>query len=398
MTSNNIITLRRHDLDNLRTFLTGLVTAHHTSLLYGGVGGTPMRSDLIPRDAQTAPLLLFNAFNQSFFMGTFFWISGRVSAQSLSKGRRWQFVKSKAVRLLFPAVGYTLFVAPVTGIMCLDRWTRDAMGAHLTDYFVSLRGIRGAVWYTATLFAFDVVAALIPATANAKTEKRTTGLKGRYEYLGRYGWLGVAGTSFLARLYYPCNGPTIKPLSVQGGYLPQYIFAYAMGHLSYHADEDLLPGPARLSTTTASMLALAAFPLCFFPFVGQLDVGKATSDIMGGWNLGAAAYALWNELAFALIAPALVETFNTKYNTPAQSAVFQPRYSYAAFMAHVVVFVATGLIADSALRPVASWTSRLWKVAGPLVMTGVMSAVNVFGSFVTAKLALEHVPGLRRIL
>ena len=80
MTSNNIISLRRHDLDNVRTFLTSLVITHHTAIAYGGPGLASYTSALCPPISPA--LTMMNAFDQSFFMGVFFWISGRVSAQS----------------------------------------------------------------------------------------------------------------------------------------------------------------------------------------------------------------------------------------------------------------------------------------------------------------------------
>jgi glucans biosynthesis protein C len=77
-TSNKIIIFRSHDLDNLRSFLTCLVIAHHTSIVYGGGGSWYFKSACFT----SAPGLLrtFEAVNQSFFMGLFFWISGRMSA------------------------------------------------------------------------------------------------------------------------------------------------------------------------------------------------------------------------------------------------------------------------------------------------------------------------------
>jgi hypothetical protein len=125
-------------LDSLRVFLTILVIFHHAALAFGGVGGwyyyDPSCSsgawNVIPSDPDSEhesdgtgtvkprPLLvLFVVLNQSFFMASFFVMSGYFSALSLRKrvekaalagrgrGRAvGGFVKDKLVRLGVPTV------------------------------------------------------------------------------------------------------------------------------------------------------------------------------------------------------------------------------------------------------------------------------------------------------
>lgn len=418
-TSNNIISQRRHDLDNLRTFLTSLVTVHHTSLVYGGVGSGGPRSVLIPPDAQRLPLLLFNAYNQSFFMGAFFWISGRVSAQSLARpGRnRWQFVKDKALRLLLPAVAYTVTVQPIIGIVQLQSRTRDTILQYLDDYFTSLRGVRGPVWYTATLFAFDIVAAAFTSIADRDNEKKKDDARWKTvlsHQCWKYGWLGVAGVSFITRLYYPC-GSTIALLNLQPGYLPQYVFAYALGHLSYYNEEELFPGfssssdPSQeksiIGLTAASAISVAALSACILPYVMRDEpnwLSSTISEMMGGWNIGAVAYALWNELSFALLTPAVARVFYTRFNKRVASTLYQPRYSYAAFLIHWLVIAVNNVALEALLAPSKvppAWTTALsWKAIGPVIMTAIMGSVNVTSSFVIGKWAIQSIPGLGMIL
>jgi glucan biosynthesis protein C len=81
MTDVNNVISRRHDLDNLRPFLTGLVVVHHTGIAYGLTGWWYYKSPLNP-PATSLPVLVLVAVNQTFFMGLFFWISGRLSAES----------------------------------------------------------------------------------------------------------------------------------------------------------------------------------------------------------------------------------------------------------------------------------------------------------------------------
>lgn len=417
-TSNNIISQRRYDLDNLRTFLTSVVAVHHTSIVYGGVGGTALRSALIPPGAARGLLGIFNAFNQSFFMAVFFWISGRVSSQSLAKGRsRSEFVSNKARRLLLPAVAHTVMVTPLVAILCMEEKTLHTIAQYLSRYFTTLRGVTGPVWYTATLFSFDAVAAVL-APANSPRPKNVSisNTEPETQVYGRWGWLAVAGACFLTRLYYPCNSSTLKPFNVQPGYLPQYIYAYILGYVSYHQDNQLHPETplnekqtgrvySRIGLVEATTLSLASFSICALPYALSGDsswVEQMLQEMSGGWNIAAASYALWNEFSCSLVAPALVDTFYRKYNQASASSIFQPRYSYAAFLVHWLIIAATATGVDGVFHATEEgpyWKTRLlWKIAGPILMTCVLGTINTLSSFILGKYALKWIPRLGYIL
>lgn len=175
-TSNSIITRRRHDLDNLKTCLTGLVVAHHAAIPYGGAGNWPFRSQLFPPGFQFTALLCFNAVNQSFFMGLFFWVSGRMSAQSLNRPGMTStvFLRTKLVRLGIPTLLNTVFGPPL--VTCLAQGRLDSI---FTEYWRQLRGVRGVTWYMATLLVFDMVAAachlVLPPRGALQIREATTG-------------------------------------------------------------------------------------------------------------------------------------------------------------------------------------------------------------------------------
>lgn len=444
-TSNGIITLRRHDLDNLRTFLTGLVVVHHTSCCYGGPGDGPHASPLAATasSAATAPLLYLNAFDQSFFMGLFFWISGRVSAQSLRRAdatsrTRWGFVRSKLLRLGLPSVAYTLVVHPAVLVAALPRWTLPLVRRRLADYFATVNGVKGPVWYTANLLLLDLAAALtVPNQArrssscgageSAKEQQPTDRSAPRrlpfwYDVARRWGWVGVAGASFLVRLRYPV-GATIKPIALQPCYAAQYIFAYAMGFASLGleptftgpfapapAPADRVPSAAGRRLIAASLVSLASLPLIWL--LPRLLTGDANSaphapqgiemaSVLGGWNLYALLHAVWNEASFVLVGPALMAYFEASHGAAATSALFQAKDSYGAFLLHMAVSVLVEEALDALLtsRPFGALVNcTAWRASGMVVMTGIAGALNVVGSFATAKFLLSKLPVLRRIV
>ncbi|KUI62811.1 hypothetical protein VP1G_09924 [Cytospora mali] len=416
-TSNNIITLRRHDLDNLKTFLTGLVVVHHTAIFYGGEGSW-LRSRLIPRDHVLWPLLIFNGFNQSFFMGLFFWISGRMSAQALNKEDTSlaTFLKAKVVRLLVPTVANTLLGPPL--VTCLAQGRIE--GSIFQDYWGRVRGVRGVTWYTATLFAFDGVAALLhqclPSSNHSGKERRKNS-DPIYDVLKKYGWILAATASFLIRLDHPV-GRTSTPFGVQPAYLAQYILAYTLGHLSLkhgdtrmaglfeHASPSRSDEPTSLKpgTTTAKRspslpmavtISVLTAPVCFL-------ASEESTSWSGGWNLNAVAYAVWNELSFMLIGPALMDHFQIYQGKAATSSLWQAKFSYAVYLIHAPLSVAIEAAVDKGLVGI-SGVVRIMEhpvglMLGSMALTGVIGYVNTAASFATGKLLLEVFPSLARVL
>jgi hypothetical protein len=277
LTSNSLHTsqlspkpTRRHDLDNLRTFLTALVIVHHTASVYRGPGGWYFRSALFG-PALNRILVVFEATDQTFFMGLFFWISGLMSAQSLQRavladrkgsGHRGlgKFVRGKLLRLGLPAVIFTLVFTPLTYLEAEEgAWAAGRVSwAALWKYYRELRAVNGPTWYPAVLLVFDLVAAGIIFTSSHlrkdmdsssladvddARESTRPWLSAYYRPIARWGWLLVAVACFFTRLVWPVGVPLRYVVNVLLGYFPQYPFAYLLGYLAYYEDEPRLVGP-----------------------------------------------------------------------------------------------------------------------------------------------------------
>lgn len=421
-------TTRRHDLDNLRTFLTCLVIVHHTSNCYGGPGSGPYKSELIATayPASRLPLFVFNAFNHSFFMGVFFWISGRVSCQSLQRidmdprRTRWSFMRSKLLRLGIPAICSAVILEPITQIVGQSSWDTTSVGEFLKEYYATLDSFQGPIWYVVNLMLFDIVASLCCSTAlRDKTKSSVKGnerdysgnveLSTGYMLIRKHGWLAATIASFIIRLYYPV-GVVMKPNGLQVAFAPQYIYTYALGFASAGA-ESTLTGPftgTSVDSVAASILiSLSLVPL---PQVPQLftttqnNIQSAESNGMkGGLNASAFLYAFWNELSFALVGPALASLFYKVHNTPAKSRLFQSCNSYGAYLIHMLVSgvverIIEWLLVSNDVPLAALVTTGAWRVCGLVFMTGLVGALNVVASFAVSRFLLDRLPALRRLV
>ena len=164
--------------------------------------------------------------------------------------------------------------------------------------------------------------------------------------------------------------------------------------------------PRSLSLPSALLLVIALIPVGLLPSLPALrrgDIATVSREVNGGWNWSALLYAIWNEASLLIIGPALLDHFARRHNAPTKSRLFRPEYSYATFVIHTLVSVCLEVGVDwlvlTATGPGLSWLdSPAWKAVGPLVMTGIMSGVNIVASFAVGKFLVEYVPGLRRIL
>jgi glucans biosynthesis protein C len=430
-TSNRIIASRRHDLDNLRTFLTALVIAHHTALVYGGSGSVHIRNVYF---VQPSPILIaINAINQSFFMGTFFWISGRMSAQSLSKTIPSRFVLSKLIRLGIPTIVCTLFIQPLGGVVALRSWDFSSISSFAIGYWKETRGVRGQVWYTATLLCFDCTTALITWwLASLGKMKWRDGMKFfmTSDTVKTWAWVVVSTASFLIRLRYPLSKKFI-PLNLAVGYLPQYIYAYLDGFASFSALNqqyvgafDRIPhrrtwaGSSHSKTTrdtgvskslslhTAIALSTVTLSLVGLPLFihGSGDLAREVAmQCVGGWNPTAVLYAVWNEFSFTLITPALMASFQEWYNKPTKNNLFHPKYSYGAFLFHWIILISTEVVVMGRSGAVArlaeySMPGMIGRLLLPVVFASAVSFFNIYGTFVLTKLLFKLVPGVSMLI
>lgn len=410
---------RDHALDNLRTFLTSLVILHHTAIPYGGSGSWLFKSAIFTEPSP--PLLLFNAIDQSFFMGLFFCISGRMSAMALRNVSRMEFWQGRVIRLGIPTLLYTLFIQPTNLAIVSPSWNMLSIAQCFSDYWKGMRGVKGPVWYTATLLVLDSVSAACHPSSPQPMDhraKQTTASTAKHRLIAVCALMGVAIISFGIRVYYPI-GTTLRVISVQPGYLPQYLFAYRLGQLSLSTNFPMVPQVETKSGDTSRhnqpvnhlslkysiLVSGLAFHIIFAPqllFGGSNWLKQSIADVSGGLNVTALLYSLWNEFSFYLIGSSMVLYFRQKYSQPTKSWLWRPRYSYAAFLVHAPVSITVEMVAERML----SWGMAEWAMLEsvatspltPVIVAATMSAVNVFISFLLGKCLVELFPGIRKII
>jgi hypothetical protein len=403
-------------------------------------------------------LIAFNALNQSFFMGLFFYLSGRFTQKNLDRttlkpetknAQRIRFIRGRILRILLPAIFYTMFLHPALDVLKYICGRYVGLGSHsmTTNWATQIvliymnswtagGGIKGPVWYLGLLFIFDTLS--IIAAVYVRSSQRNSARIGRARTSKApllHFYLLVVLSSCTIRMFYPI-GTTLPIFSIQPGYLPQYVFAYIVGRLSVVYDDvlllDVFPrryGPKlQLALSIVFQLVMGLAVADFTVRTGGAVLGEELIPLLvGGLNLPALLYAAWNELGMALISPGLIALFVTHMDFPIylgyslprlcsgrngmtglkndakseqiQSSPRPPiaRYSYAAFLVHPLVSLALEILVDGMCGNSAQ-LQKIWKLLGPVVLTVLVGAMNIAASWAVAWLLCHYIPCLGRIL
>ncbi|KFY50826.1 hypothetical protein V496_09138 [Pseudogymnoascus sp. VKM F-4515 (FW-2607)] len=358
---------RVYYLDNFRTYLTALVIYHHVAVPYGGLGSWLYSSKLYPPGSSIA-LSAFNALNKSYFMGSFFFPSGYFSSRALKRKGAKSFLKTKFIKLGVPLVVYTLLAGPAQ-IAILKLYNKEVLGCEiLTDYWKALDGVKRPIWFSGLLLIFDSIAALCPSIPQFLAQSTTLP-----------SFILVIGAGCLIRLVNP-TGAQAALLNLRSEYLPQYLASYILG-----ASLESPPTPP-ISKTTRNVL-IASTAISSTALLGlqlnKLRPYSANAILGGSSSLPGLTYALWNETTGYLLGTTILKLFRTSKRLNKSWGTIG-RYSYAAFLVHLVVCVAAQV-----------WTEN-WE-AWPVVKASVLGTASVVGSWGVGW-ALVHVPGFGSVL
>ena len=408
---------RNHALDNLRTFLTALVILHHTAIVYGGPGAWYIRSRCFP--PESILLTCFEAINQTFFMALFFFISGHFTRMQMSKkgSSRSAVVYSRLLRILLPAVVYTMIIEP-TLLAVVWAWGNGASDDAVPNvwslyvaYWTHVRGIRGPVWYLALVMTFHTIAAFFLWSGKDYSQEPQRDILRQHKRIwAPLAWLLTIFSSFAIRLVYPV-GTIWTPMSLQLAFLSQYVLAYVGGHLSVISGDLFILIPFQYTNrNTRRKLSLSLMAImCSIGLLNALEARVLGVDLKrifelsrGGFNVPALVYAVWNEMGFALIGFALVAIFLRYCDVPWTWRNFWfPRYSYAAFLLHPLLSAGLEIAMESFMgcRAGSHRSERgVWSLLGPVLLTFLVGVLNILTTWIAAWALLSAVPLIARII
>jgi len=359
---------RNAAIDHIRVLLTILVILHHAAIVYGGSGSWYWKDELIK---PSRLLLLFNAVNQSYFMGFFFLLAGYFTPRSFDRKGASSYLADRFLRLGLPLLVYFFAVSPFTIAL-----SRTSGGHPLWPGWADMIRARvfepGPLWFAEAL----LLAALAYAAWRALSKGPSLALarlpSNRAMLVAA---IAIGAVSFLVRLVVPVG---VNVLWLQLAYFPPYVLLFITGCLAapHQLLERVTFAEARPWTITSAVM----FVLLPVVILTNGDAGS----FLGGWSFKAAFYAWWDPFIAWGIILTMLWFFRTRCASGSRFTFALGRQAFGAFIVHPPVLVGLSLLA------------RTWTLP-PLLKFGFVGATACVGSFAVAGLLLL-IPGLRKIL
>lgn len=230
-------------LDSLRACVTLLVIAHHAAIAYlpyappmGAFSGSDLSWEAFPvlDAARGTGLEILALWNESFFMGLMFLLSGLFVWPSLRRKGARRFARDRLVRLGIPFAVGALALAPLAYWPAyLQRANVSGSGGYAEAWLALGSWPSGPVWFLWVLLVFDCAAALLYRVA-----------PGAGNWLARVGAWGrerpallcicfavVAAVAYLAttRVASPFSWWHWGPFLAQTARLPLYALYFVFG-------------------------------------------------------------------------------------------------------------------------------------------------------------------------
>jgi glucans biosynthesis protein C len=327
-------------VDHLRAALVILVVLHHLAVIYGA--NTPFYY-LEPAYSQVLALVVlvvFQLFNQAYFMGFFFMISGYFTPGSFDRKGPASFVKDRLLRLGIPMIVYMLVLGPIASI---GTYQMPAELTKITTPFTwqqypNLIGI-GPLWFAAVLLIFDFgYAAWRLATRNRVPRGTVVSALPRYRVIGVF-VLALALASYLIRIPLPLGTywPRMAVVNFPSlAYFPQYISFFIIGAIASNRNWlRTIPGSMGKWGFGAALVATVVL----FPIALR---GGGTNFLGGGqWPSG--VYALWDSTFSVGMCLGLIVLFRSIFDHPGRLGGFLSRHAYAVYVIHIPTIVLLAL-------------------------------------------------------
>lgn len=341
---------------------------HHTAITYGGAGGWYYREQ---PNASSPLLLLFNAVNQSWFMGFFFLLAGYYTPASVGRKGPRRYFLDRLLRLGVPLLVYFFVLAPFT--LALARTgSGHTFWSGWWDMICAREFGPGPLWFAEALLLFAAAYLLWCRLRPVPSSTPATLPSPRKLALIAF---TLGALNFLVRLVCPVGH---EVLWLQLGYFPCYIFLFAAGCVASRSRllEKITVRDAR------PWLIVSALVVFILP--AAILTHAMSGSVDGGWNFNALLYAFWDPFLAPGIILGLLWLTHTRWSRPTPLSTWLAPQAFAAYAIHPPVVVAFSLAAAGLPLP-------------PLLKFAFVGTCACAGSFLVGA-TLRRLPGAARIL
>ena len=339
-------------VDNLRMLLITLVVLHHIALVYGAASpfyySEPPINDLLAYKA----LLVFVLFNQAFFMGFFFLLSGYFVPRSYDHKGSVPYLKGRLLRLGIPLLVFIFVLGPISSLGIYQ------MPASLTGITTPLTWQQypqlievGPLWFVERLLIFDFGYTLWRIISrNRKLRPLGNPKPPGYLAIGIF-ILALAAVSYLLRMVVPM-GKTLPVLRYQVfqfptmAYFPQYLSFFILGIIAYRRDwfRTIPDSWGYVGFGMALVVAVLLFPLALSSNMFSLKLTPASGNFVGNGKWQSAVYVLWDSIFSVGMCLGLITLFRRFLNKQRKLSRSMSQNSFAVFILHIPIIVFSAIL------------------------------------------------------
>jgi glucans biosynthesis protein C len=340
---------RIYFVDYLRGALVSLVILHHTAITYGGSGSfyyTETATDPIA----TLVLTLFTNFNQAWFLGCFFLLSGYFSPASFDRKGPRRFLKDRLIRLGIPLLVFFFVLNPITVYIAFSHLPASqvvAAGFTLpltfnSRFFANSVGT-GPLWFVEMLLIFEFGYAIwrVARRGNAEAQgQKSERPFPSYRKIATF-ILVLALSAYLLRIIVSLNAQVLGFPSLFD--LPQYLSFFIIGTAAARGDW-LRKMPDVMAKRLFRIALLASGTLLVLAIVGTEVGSLGWGSLVGYGSLSSAFYALWDSTFAVGMTMFAIAYFRRHFDYPGKLWRFASKNFYAAFILQAPVIVTVAAV------------------------------------------------------
>ncbi|MCP4135705.1 MAG: acyltransferase family protein [bacterium] len=362
-------------IDNIRIFLTIMVIVHHASCTFGGEGGWFLKEPVPPGSATMILLTMFNAINQSYFMGFFFLLAGYFIPISVDRKGISGYSKERLIRLGIPLVFFFFVVYPLIKYLINLFSSVPLTFMEYIRIEAALFGL-GPLWFVQALLIFSAVYLVLrkmtePGAAGV-TARPSPGLGAILFFIVTMGII-----SSIVRIWIPVG---TRVLSMQLAHFTQYIFMFVMGTFLYRYNwiEAISKMQGKFWPGVV-LCCIAGLPVMF------LAGGRGDPSLfMGGGSWQSFAYSMWESVMIVAVCISLLAFFKKNMNRQNSLSKNMAENAYTVYIVHALILVSVSLFVRE--FPIASLLK--WIIA---------SGTSVIICFGVSHL-VRKIPAMRKVL
>jgi glucan biosynthesis protein C len=332
-------------IDNIRLVVITFVVMHHLAVTYSGFGSWYYIDAVNLTTASTIWFAFYLSFQQAYFLGLLFMVSGYFVAGSYDRKGFGRFVGGRFRRLIIPTLIYMVAITPFIEYVELGN---PYTGFDLVGF---LSGT-GVMWLAVALFGFSLVYAVVRLAA-----RRRVPVPGGTQLEPTFARavaliLIISVSAFLIRIVQPI-GTSI--LNMQLCYFASYIALFIVGIAAYR--NNLF---ARISYRTGKRWLIGGIVLGFLAWLALIIAATLSGNIaalMGGLTWQSAGFSLWESFVAVAMSIGLIALFREKINRQNTLVRKLSDNSFAVYMFHPPIIVPVTLLFTPFIvfYPVAKW-------------------------------------------